>query len=409
MALDKDKLDALRIERGDDDLQAGGAGKWWLAGVALIVLLALLAWFWRGGEHAAVATVAVQAPATGSSATVLNASGYVVARRIATVSSKVTGKIIDVRVEEGALVKEGDILARLDDSTVKARLALAESQEKAAGNMLQEIVVRLDEARRTLRRTQSLREQNLVSTSALEAAQADVSALEARLRSARGDIDVAGRNVELARQDLDDLVIRAPFSGVIISKNAQPGEMISPMSAGGGFTRTGICTIVDMDSREIEVDVNEAYINRVYPEQPVEAVLDAYPDWKIAARVINIVPTADRNRATVKVRLGFNALDPRILPDMGVKVRFLEPEAEVSAAEARAVGLIPVGSVFNENDRDYVWVVRNEQLEKRAIRLGRRLDDRYEVVAGLSPGQVLVAAPAADLTDGATVRTSQGE
>ena len=260
------------------------------------------------------------------SSTVLNASGYVVPRRVATIASKVTGQITSVTVEEGQRVAAGDVLARLDDAIARAELELAENRLATARRAEAEIAVRVDEARRTLERSRSLRDQRLSSEADLDAAEANAAALAARLAVAQSEVAVADSAVALARQRLDDTVIRAPFDGVVVSKNAQPGETISPMSS-GGFTRTGIATIVDMSSLEIEVDVNEAFINRVADGQRVDAVLDAYPDWRIPARVISIVPTADRQKATVKVRIGFDALDPRILPEMGVQVWFLEGDS----------------------------------------------------------------------------------
>ncbi len=407
MALDQDKLDALRIDRDAKALPRGGVTRWWWLGAGLVLAVAITFWLTRSDRPIQVRAATVQAPvAVGQGSTVLNASGYVVARRIATVSSKVTGKIVEVLIEEGASVTAGQVLARLDDSTVKARLALAKSQAGAARDRLREIQVRLAEAERNLERARSLRAQNLVSASALDTASADAAALRARLAAARAEVRVADDNVALAQQDLDDLVIRAPFAGVVISKNAQPGEMISPISAGGGFTRTGIGTIVDMDSREIEVDVNEAYINRVYPEQPVETVLDAYPDSVIPGRVINIVPTADRNRATVKVRIAFDQLDPRILPDMGIRVRFKEEEAAGAAPVNKAVALVNSSSIFSDAGRDYVWLIDGGVLEKRAIRLAADGTDNgglRGVLAGLRPGQRVVAEPASDLAAGSRV------
>jgi len=408
MALDQEKLDALRIDRSTKAMPRSGITLWWLLGAGLVLGVAIYYWFFMGNKPVTVRAVSVEAPASGNAgSTVLNASGYVVARRLATVSSKVTGKITAVLIEEGASVAEGEVLAKLDDSTAKAQLALARSQAAAARDRLNEIEVRLAEARRNLERVQSLREQKLVSASALDTASADVAALSARLAAARGDVRVADDSVALSEQDLDDLIIRAPFAGVVISKNAQPGEMISPVSAGGGFTRTGIGTIVDMDSREIEVDVNEAYINRVYAGQPVETVLDAYPDSPIPGKVINIVPTADRNRATVKVRIAFDELDSRILPDMGIRVRFFEEQKAEALATSKAVAVVPATSVFSEGGRDYVWLINNGMLEKRAIRLadGRTgNNDKREVLAGVSPGQRLVAEMIEGLEPGAEVR-----
>ena len=186
-----------------------------------------------------------------------------------------------------------------------------------------------------------------------------------------------------------------------ISKDAQPGEMVSPVSAGGGFTRTGICTIVDMQSLEIEVDVNESYINRVKPSQKVTAVLDAYPDWEIPARVITTVPTADRQKATVLVRIAFETLgDPRLLPDMGVKVTFLRDAGDSTTPAAQAVSLIPKAAVRTENDKSYVFVIREETVERRAIQTGGADGDRLEVVAGLTAGDRVVISPPPELAEG---------
>ena len=319
------------MNRDDDAPAARRRVRPWAIGGVILALGALAAWqLWPAAstpESAPVPQPAAVAerPASGArtSATVLNASGYVVPRRVATIASRVTGQVAEVRVEEGMRVEAGDVLATLDDTTARAELALAESRLETARRNETEIRVRHDEARRTLRRTESLRAQRLASEAEIDAATADAAALSARLSVAQSEVTNAENAVALARRHAEDTVIRAPFAGVVVSKNAQPGETISPMSS-GGFTRTGIATIVDMSSLEIEVDVNEAFINRVTDGQRVEAVLDAYPDWRIPARVISIVPTADRQKATVKVRIGFDALDPRILPEMGVQVWFLE-------------------------------------------------------------------------------------
>ncbi|MBK7903177.1 MAG: efflux RND transporter periplasmic adaptor subunit [Proteobacteria bacterium] len=280
MALDKAALESLRLERDPDAgkyRQRGGSRrKLWAVLAAVAVVAAVLAW--RSFNSAVpVQTVTVESP-TSASGAVLNASGYVVARRLATVSSKVTGQVAEVLFEEGAAVEAGQVLARLDRSTVEAQLNVSSSNAEAARRNLREIEVRLADARRTLERNRSLVERKLVSQSVLDSSEAEVAALGARLAAARAEVDVAIAQVGLGKQELADLEIRAPFKGVVISKDAQPGEMVSPMSAGGGFTRTGVATIVDMDSREVEVDVNESYINRVSAGQKVECVLDAYPD-----------------------------------------------------------------------------------------------------------------------------------
>jgi RND family efflux transporter MFP subunit len=335
---------------------------------------------------------------------VLNASGYVTARRRATVSSKMTGKVVEVNVEEGMAVREGQVLARLDDSTAKASLALAEAQAEAARRAVREIEVRLAEAKLTRGRVMQLVAERLATEAEVDAADAEVDSLDARIAAALEQVRVTERQIELERTNLDNTVIRAPCSGVAISKDAQPGEMVSPVSAGGGFTRTGICTIVDMRSLEIEVEVNESYINRVQTGQGVTAQLNAYPDWDIPAHVITTIPAADRQKATVLVRIGFEELDPRILPDMGVKVTFLaakEPDAPAEAA--RPVLLVPRTAVRTEGDQSYAFVVADGIVERRAVATGGVDGNRLEVAAGLSAGERIVVDPPPGLASGAKV------
>ncbi|HEY0592121.1 MAG TPA: efflux RND transporter periplasmic adaptor subunit [Thermoanaerobaculia bacterium] len=400
--VDKASLDSLRIDRREEPRMRPLA---WAAG-ALVVLavVALAAWAFVRPDAIPVRTAAVAERRVGGGATVLNASGYVTARRQATVSSKVTGKVVDVRVEEGMTVREGDILARLDDSRTSAELRLAEAQAVAAASAVEELRVRVAEAALDLDRAKHLLDTKVGSQADFDRANAQLDALRARHRATADNLTVAQRTVRLRQQDLDDLVIRAPFSGVVISKNAQPGEMISPMSAGGGFTRTGICTIVDMASLEVEVDVNEAYITRVRPGQPVEIVLDAYPEWKIPGHVIAIVPAADRQKATVRVRLGFDQSDPRILPDMGAKVAF-----RAEGGEAEVERIIPRAALVRQGDRDTVFVVKGAIVEKRAITVGSASGDEVGVLGGLNVGERVVLGPPAGLEDGATVRVMEGE
>ena len=255
---------------------------------------------------------------------ILNASGYITARRIATVSSQITGLITEVNVEEGMVVEPGQVLARLDDALARVDLDLASARLASQFAGIESIRANLAEAERVFERARRLRPQGLASEAELTSSTARVDALAADLERAQADIGVLELEVDRQKERLEDHVITAPFAGVVTVKNAQTGEIVSPGSAGGGFTRTGICTIVDMDSLEIEVDVNEAFIGRVFAGQKVLANLDAYPDWDIPAAVIAIIPTADRSKATVKVRIGIEARDARILPDMGVKVAFLK-------------------------------------------------------------------------------------
>ena len=395
-------LSALRIERAPRR-----ASRRWVRWVVLLVLLAGAggtAWTWMTRERPVEVEVAsVTTRRAGAQASVLNASGYVTARRRATVSSKVTGKIVEVNVEEGMAVREGQVLARLDDANVRAALRLMEAQLEAARRAITETEVRLAEAERTLKRRERLRTDGLITDADLDQARSEVQSLEARIAASQEQVTVAERQVALQQTELDNMVIRAPFSGVALSKDAQPGEMVSPVSAGGGFTRTGISTIVDMKSLEIEVDVNESYINRVASGQPVTALLDAYPDWQIPGRVITTVPTADRQKATVLVRIAFDQLDPRILPDMGVKVTFLR-EADLKAtAEARPVSLVPKSAVKTGNGSSHVFLVRQNGVERRAVQTAGTDGDRVEVVAGLSAGDRVVVSPPDSLAEGKPV------
>lgn len=404
MSPEKSTLDQLRIDRNVPE-KKNSLG--WIAGAVLLGLglLALAGWKFAGPKAVSVRTMVLRETGGGEGGkTVLNASGYVVARREATVSSKVTGKVIEVFAEEGLKATNGQVLARLDSSNIKANLDLAQAQLEAARSALIETKVRLDEAEKELRRTQGLANEKVASTAELDRAEAEAHSTKARLDRQHVEVSVAERQVNLWQQQMDDTIIRAPFSGIITSKNAQPGEMISPISAGGGFTRTGICTLVDMDSLEIEIDVNESFINRVTPGQAVVATLDAYPDWQIPAKVIAIIPTADRQKATVKVRVGFEKLDPRILPQMGIKVAF--QGGEQIPTTKRAI-VVPKSAVRREGDRDVAWVVQNGRAERRAITVGSSRNDEITVVAGLSAGDKIIVAGPDRLADGDKVEEAK--
>jgi HlyD family secretion protein len=402
----KNDLNALRLERGPAR-SPRRRGVVWVVVVVLILGGAVASWAWFARDRPVeVQTAAVEARSAGAQTGVLNASGYVTARRRATVSSKITGKVVQVNIEEGMFVKQGQVLARLDDSTPKATLALARAQTEAARQGVHENEVRRDQAKVTLDRMNRLRKDGHVSQAEVDAAKTDLDSTDARILALREQVRVAERQAELEQTNLDNTVIRAPFDGIAISKDAQPGEMVSPVSAGGGFTRTGIGTIVDMKSLEIEVDVNEAYINRVMPRQPVVAVLDAYPDWQIPGHVITTIPAADRQKATVLVRIGFEKLDPRLLPDMGVKVTFLRDTA-ASASDAPAAQpatLAPKTAIRSEDSRSFVFVVRGDTVERRAVQVAGTDGDRVEIRAGLTPGERVVVTPPPELKDGSKVK-----
>jgi HlyD family secretion protein len=405
-----DDLAALRIEREPE----ARSPRRWVKWVVLLVILAgggYAGWTYATAERPLEVEVAqVTQRAAGAQASVLNASGYVTARRRATVSSKITGKVVEVNVDEGMAVREGQVLARLDDATARASLRVAEAQLQMAMRGVKENEVRLEEAKVTYGRLASLLKEGIVTQAEVDGAKAQVDSIDARIAVLREQVLVSQTGVDLEKTNLDNTIIRAPFSGVAISKDAQPGEMVSPVSAGGGFTRTGICTIVDMKSLEIEVDVNESYIGRVQPGQEVTAMLDAYPDWQIPGQVITTVPTADRQKATVLVRIAFKALDPRILPDMGIKVTFLRARdgsskggidpAGAEAPLARPVALVPKVAVKTDGDQSYVFVVTQETVERRAVKIGGTDGDRIEVLAGLSAGERVVLSPPPALAPG---------
>ncbi len=398
----KADLDSLRIERSPESIQ-GNRRPFALVFVGLALVAAFTLWWVLRPKAAEVRTVVARAAsAPGGGQTVLNASGYVTARREATISSKITGKVTEVLVEEGMKVKEGQVLARLDATNALASLRLAQAQLELARTALAETRVRCDEAERDYERQTELMGKNVVSQQDFDHAKADALAYKAHLAQQEVDVKVSEQTVSVWQQQLDDTVLMAPFSGIVTSKNAQPGEMISPISAGGGFTRTGICTVVDMESLEIEIDVNEAYINRVEPGQPVEATLDAYPDWKIPCKVIAIIPTADRQKSTVKVRIGFDKLDPRILPEMSSKVAFRA--VEESSRPAATVVLIPRSALRQDSGRDVVMVVQGGRLERRAVTVSSISDDEATLSSGLSAGEHVVLDGPRELAEGAMVR-----
>ncbi|HEX2123752.1 MAG TPA: efflux RND transporter periplasmic adaptor subunit, partial [Thermoanaerobaculia bacterium] len=401
---DKAALDGLRIERPREESRR--AIPWWAIALVAAVAVALAAWLLLRSGRKEVRVARATAVAGASRGAVLNASGYVTARRQATVSSKVTGKIASVSIEEGMRVREGQELARLDAGFASKGLALAQAEAAAARSSLEETRVRIREAQLDYDRAARLASSEISSRADLDRAKAQLDAIRARLAAQSDQLVTAQRQIELQRQNVDDTVIRAPFDGIVVSKDAQPGEMISPVSAGGGFTRTGICTIVDMESLEIEVDVNEAYINRVHPGQQVEAVLDAYPDWKIPGHVITAVPTADRQKATVKVRIAFDQKDQRILPDMGVKVAFIT--SEPAAAASRPAVEVPKSAVRRDGEQDIVFVVSNDRTERRAVKVLTTEGDKTRLASGVADGESVVVEGPGDLKDGdgVSVRTN---
>jgi len=367
-------------------------------GLALVITAVVM----LRGRMPVVEVAAVRPGGDAAATPLLNASGYITPRRRATVAAKITARVVDVYVDEGMKVTEGQLLARLDDSDAQRRLYAAKSQRDATSALIASLEVNLANAEREFRRQEDLEKQGYTSTQALDLARTTAESLRAQIAATKEQVRAADAQIQVAQQDVDNCTVRAPFAGVVVSKDAQRGEMVSPISAGGGFTRTGIATIVDMDSIEIEVDVNESYIARVEPGQRVEAMLDAYPDWRIPAQVRTVIPTADRQKATVKVRISFDKLDPRILPDMGVKVSFLAAEQPSGQAPARAV--VAREAVREAESKTVVFLFRDGKLERRAVSLGAARGTDVDVTAGLTPGDQVVVKGPAGLRDGQRVK-----
>jgi RND family efflux transporter MFP subunit len=401
-------LNELRIERNAP--APPRSWRWlWIVLALLVLSIAIGAGFWmlRGdaSPQVHVATAATIGGASGN-ASVLDATGYVTARREATVSSKITGKVKEVFIEEGQHVDAGYVMATLDPIDADAQLNLSHSQVAAARSQVESLHAQLKSAEADAARFQELAARKLVSRSQLDQAIALRDNLHAQMDAAQHNVQVAVDNAHISDLGVDNTIVRAPFAGVVIAKSAQAGEIVSPFSAGGGFTRTGIGTIVDMDSLEVEVDVNEAYIGRVQPKMPVEAVLNAYPDWKIPAEVIAIIPTADRSKATVKVRIALKSKDPRIVPDMGVRVSFLEKVQPVKDANEKPGVLVPAAAISSRNGADVAFVVIGDNVHQHAVKLGRTLGDDREVLEGLAGGDSVVLDPPQKLVDGARVRVT---
>lgn len=405
MALNQEALNSLRIERNDLPETPQGPSKRYVY-LAAVVCAMIAAGTWWYMTHQAVEVEAVDATATrssGSNATsVLDASGYVIARRIATVSAKMMGQVESVLIDTGDHVKQGQVLARLDGSTVHKQYELSTQQLEATRSQLEEVKVRLLDAERAVRRAEQLRAEKLISEADNDTVHTNLAALQAQLAALQHQVAVSESNLKVQQQNVIDLEVKAPFTGVVVAKSAQQGEIISPMSS-GGFTRTGIATIVDMDSLEIEVDVNESFIHRVTANMKTEAVLDAYQDWSIPSHVISIVPTADRAKATVKVRIAFDKLDPRILPDMGVKVRFLDNVPATSAVNTSGIEL-PSTAIVSDGDHKYVWRINDARIERIAINAGNERNGRVTINAGIQAGDHIVNNPAATLQDGMKIK-----
>ena len=404
-------LKELRIERDQREDHARGPGRWpWVVAAVVVLLLVLggAGWMLLGRHAVPVQTAIAVAPSVGSeSGAVLQATGYITARRQATVSAQITGTLTAVLIEEGDHVTAGQVLARLDDSGYKAYLDAAKAQADSAHAQVAQFQAQLTQSMHDATRLQSLAARGLVSKQSAEQARTQADSLRAQLNAQQQQAKAADAQAAVAQVNFDYCVVRAPFSGVVTTKDAQVGEIISPLSAGGGFTRTGVGTIVDMDSLEIDVDVNEAYIGRIRPGMPADAVLDAYPDWTIPAHVVAIVPTADRGKATIKVRVALEKKDARVVPDMGARVSFLEQKSKAVSQVPQGV-LVPASAIVQRDGRSVVFVRDGDRVHQRTVSpAAQTYGERRLLPAGVMPGDSVVVSPPAELKDGSDVQTKQ--
>ncbi len=400
-------LGSLRIHDGQRSQSKMGKRMFYASIPVLIFAGIVAAALVFRNQKPVVEVAAAAKPDAGGRQALLNASGYVTPRRRATIAAKITGRVTGVFFDEGTRVAEGQLLATLDDLDVKRALDSAKADRDASRAAIADYEVQLKNAQILLHRAEQLQKAGVQTQEALDNATTGADSLKAKIELANQQVAASEARIGVAQQAVDNCTIRAPFAGIVVSKDAQVGEMVSPNSAGGGFTRTGIATIVDMNSNEIEVDVNESYIARVVPGQQVTATLDAYPEWQIPSKVRTVIPTADRQKATVKVRISFLKLDPRILPDMGVKVAFLEEEKALAKGKAKgqekapqAVAFIPKNAVRTDSGTSFVLLVRDGKLERRAVSLGLDRGTEVAVLSGIAPGDSLVVKGPEGLHDG---------
>ncbi len=407
-------LGSLRI--GEGQRKGSGMGKRVVyATIPVLIFAGIVAGAYALRSQKPVVEVAsASKPEAGGRQALLNASGYITPRRRATIAAKITGRVTGVFFDEGTRVAQGQLLARLDDSDVKRAFDSAKADRDSAEAAIADYEVQLKNAQIGLHRAEQLQKAGVQTQEALDNAGTAADSLKAKIALAKQQVAASEARIAVAQQAVDNCTIRAPFGGIVVSKDAQVGEMVSPNSAGGGFTRTGIATIVDMKSNEIEVDVNESYIARVGNGQQVTATLDAYPDKPFPAKVRTVIPTADRQKATVKVRITIIDLEKYnfILPDMGVKVAFLENEQPVAKDKAKdkgpqAVALIPKGAVRSDSNASFVFLVRDGKVERRAVSLGMDRGTDVAILAGVSPGDSLVVKGPESLHDGEKVEIRQ--
>jgi RND family efflux transporter MFP subunit len=365
-----------------------------------------------------VQTVVVSASAApaggqagGGGATSVTANGYVVARTRASVSSKVPGRLAYLGVAEGSYVQRGQVIARLENADYEAQVAQAEANLSSNRARLVEAEADREQLDREARRLREIRARNtqLISQQEVDAGETRATTATARARSAAAQVTAAQAALRYARVNLQNTEIRAPFTGTVLRKEAEVGEVVAP-SVGGGLTRGAVVTMADLTTLEVDVDVNEAYIARIRTGQGARITLDAYPETSFVGRVRQVVPTADRQRATVQVKVTIVDRDPRILPEMGARVDFIEPEARLASGPARPSApriRVPVAAVRESGGQPVVWLVRDGKLESRAVQAGPASGGFREVRSGLSGGEMLLVGGVDAPRAGMRVKTTQ--
>ena len=383
----------LRINRESTPAPAPGRGRFVVYALVALVVLAGMFWFVRAPKAISVQTAA--ATVSGGAVTGgagISANGYVVARTTASVSAKIAGRMEYLSVTEGSHVKKGQVIARIESGIYSAEVEAAQAQ-------IGEARAQLSQAERDLERAQALRKQDLIPPAELENVVTRVEVLKAGINTARAQKRIADATLE-------NTLVRAPFDGTVLRKDAEVGEIVSPASAGGGLTRTAIVTMADLGTLEVEVDVNEAYIAQIHNGDEARITLDAYSDTSFAGHVRQVVPTADRQKATVLVKVAILDRDPRILPEMGAKVVFaVSPGTPAASAPVRIT--VPRAAVVREAGGARVWVVEKDRAASRTVELGRENEDSIEIRSGLSGGESVVLNPPAGLKEGAQVRAAQ--
>jgi HlyD family secretion protein len=406
-------LGKLKLDRDPPPAVRRAFGRNLILVAVLLVVVAAGALFVRRGSAPQVQTIVatLSQPAGGSvaaGAVSVTANGYVAARTRASVSAKVPGRLASLTVDEGSTLKKGDIIARLENADYQAAVAEAQASLASARAQVIEARAERDQMRREAARMRNLKATNpgLIAEQDVDAAESRAAQTEARTGSAEARVEAASASLRFAQANLDNTYIRAPFAGTVLRKEAEVGEVVAP-SVGGGLTRGAVVTLADLGTLEVEVDVNEAYIARIRHEQEARITLDAYPDTSFRGTVRQVVPTADRQRATVQVKVSITDHDPRILPEMGARVDFLEQarEGPMEPTAGATRFRLPASAVREREGKTVVWLIRDGKLEAREVSAGPVSGGFREIRSGLSGGEMVLTGGVDAPTPGMRVKT----